>query len=144
VGGMGCVRVHRAAVVLAAAGALAAGLLTACSPAPSHTRETAGDPRGSPTVPAGIHKIKHVIIVMQENRSFDTYFGTYPGAAGISMRNGVPAVCVPKPGGGCTRPYHLIADVNSGGPHGVADAIADVDGGRMDGFIRQRFVGRAS
>jgi len=29
-------------------------------------------------VPAGIHKIKHVIIVMQENRSFDTYFGTIP------------------------------------------------------------------
>ena len=27
----------------------------------------------------GIHKIKHVIIVMQENRSFDSYFGTYPG-----------------------------------------------------------------
>jgi phospholipase C len=85
-----------------------------------------------------------VVIVMQENRSFDTYFGTFPGAAGIPMRGGAPAVCVPKPGGGCTRPYHLIADVNSGGPHGVADAVADVDGGRMDGFIRQRFVGRAS
>ena len=27
----------------------------------------------------GIHRIKHVIIVMQENRSFDSYFGTYPG-----------------------------------------------------------------
>ena len=24
----------------------------------------------------GIHKIRHVIVVMQENRSFDTYFGT--------------------------------------------------------------------
>jgi hypothetical protein len=38
-----------------------------------------GGPSGSYIVPAGIHKIKHVIIVMQENRSFDTYFGTYPG-----------------------------------------------------------------
>jgi phospholipase C len=30
----------------------------------------------------GIHKIKHVIIIMQENRSFDSYlyFGTFPGA----------------------------------------------------------------
>src|SRR5947209_5875864 len=27
----------------------------------------------------GIHKIKHVVIIMQENRSFDHYFGTYPG-----------------------------------------------------------------
>ena len=31
----------------------------------------------------GIHKIKHVIVIMQENRSFDNYFGTYPGADGI-------------------------------------------------------------
>ncbi len=29
---------------------------------------------------SGIHKIRHVIIIMQENRSFDSYFGTYPGA----------------------------------------------------------------
>ena len=26
--------------------------------------------------PAGIHKIRHVVIIMQENRSFDSYFGT--------------------------------------------------------------------
>ena len=45
----------------------------------------------------GIHKIKHVIIVMQENRSFDSYFGTFPGADGIPMQNGVPTVCVPDP-----------------------------------------------
>jgi len=30
----------------------------------------------------GIHTIKHVIVIMQENRSFDSYFGTYPGADG--------------------------------------------------------------
>jgi phospholipase C len=30
--------------------------------------------------PRGIHKIKHVIVIMQENRSFDSYFGTFPGA----------------------------------------------------------------
>ena len=28
----------------------------------------------------GIHKIQHVIMLMQENRSFDSYFGTFPGA----------------------------------------------------------------
>ena len=40
----------------------------------------------------GIHKIKHVVMIMQENRSFDSYFGTYPGA------NGIPAgVCEPDP-----------------------------------------------
>ena len=31
---------------------------------------------------AGIHKIQHVIIIMQENRSFDSYFGVYPGEIG--------------------------------------------------------------
>ena len=46
----------------------------------------------------GIHKIKHVVVIMQENRSFDSYFGTYPGADGIPMQNGVPTVCVARPG----------------------------------------------
>ncbi len=31
----------------------------------------------------GIHKIQHIVVIMQENRSFDSYFGTYPGADGI-------------------------------------------------------------
>ena len=39
---------------------------------------------------AGIHKIRHVIVIMQENRSFDSYFGTFPGADGIPMRDGRP------------------------------------------------------
>src|SRR5579862_4355035 len=38
--------------------------------------------------PTGIHKIQHVIVIMQENRSFDSYFGTFPGADGIPMANG--------------------------------------------------------
>ena len=86
----------------------------------------------------GIHLIRHVIVIMQENRSFDSYFGTYPGADGIPMRNGSPAVCVPDPAThGCVRPYPDHADVNGGGPHGAANAAADVDGGRMDGFVAQ-------
>jgi len=87
---------------------------------------------------SGIHKIQHVVIIMQENRSFDHYFGTYPGADGIPMRDGVPAVCVPDPRTGqCVKPFHDAHDLNRGGPHGAMDAVADVDGGRMDGFIRQ-------
>jgi phospholipase C len=79
-----------------------------------------------------------VIIIMQENRSFDSYFGTYPGADGIPMMNGVPAVCVPDPAGGCVRPYHDTRDVNGGGPHGESNAIGDINGGRMNGFLTQR------
>src|SRR5579872_4240331 len=60
-----------------------------------------------------IHKIRHIVVIMQENRSFDSYFGTFPGADGIPMQNGVPTVCVPDPGTGvCQRPYHDTADVN--------------------------------
>jgi phospholipase C len=86
----------------------------------------------------GIHKIAHVIVIMQENRSFDTYFGTYPGADGIPMVNGVPTVCVPDPAaGGCDRPFHDTHDLTAGGPHGQANATADIDGGSMDGFVAQ-------
>ena len=39
----------------------------------------------APHIPPAIHRIRHVIVVMQENRSFDNYFGTYPGADGIPL-----------------------------------------------------------
>jgi phospholipase C len=79
----------------------------------------------------GLQKIQHVIVLMQENRSFDSYFGTYPGA------NGIPSgVCVPDPlHGGCVRPFHDTSDVNSGGPHGTGSTIKDVNRGKMDGFV---------
>jgi len=83
-------------------------------------------------------KIKHIVIIMQENRSFDEYFGTYPGADGIPMQNGAPTVCSNDPKTGqCIRPYHNPEDVNSGGPHGASSATADIDGGKMDGFVGQ-------
>jgi phospholipase C len=83
-----------------------------------------------------IHKIQHIIIIMQENRSFDEYFGTYPGADGIPMQNGEPSVCSPDPQTGqCIKPYHDTQDVNSGGPHAASSATVDIDGGKMDGFI---------
>ena len=89
-------------------------------------------------VPAGIDKIRHIVIVTQENRSFDSYFGTYPGADGYPMAGGVPTVCVPDPASGnCVAPYHDTADVNGGGPHGVDNANADIDGGAMDGFVAE-------
>src|SRR4051794_11637462 len=80
---------------------------------------------------AGIHKVKHVVIIMQENRSFDSYFGTYPKADGIPR-----GVCVPDPGrGGCIRPYHDTHDKNQGGPHLASSAVADEAGGAMNGFV---------
>ena len=85
----------------------------------------------------GLHKIRHVVVIMQENRSFDSYFGTYPGADGIP-----PGVCVPDPQtGGCVPPFHDSADVNLGGPHAMGNSLADIDSGRMDGFVGQAELG---
>jgi phospholipase C len=96
-----------------------------------------------PSTNQGIHKIKHIIIIMQENRSFDSYFGTFPGADGIPMKNGVPTVCVPDPKTGqCVKPYHNSSDLNQGGPHGQPSAIADIRGGLMNGFIAQQEQGK--
>ena len=87
---------------------------------------------------SGVNQIRHIIIIMQENRSFDSYFGTFPGADGIPMQNGVPTVCVSDPlNNTCERPFHDPNDKNYGGPHGAPDAVADVDDGKMDGFIQQ-------
>jgi phospholipase C len=81
--------------------------------------------------------IKHIVIIMQENRSFDEYFGTYPGAVGIPMKNGVPTVCAPDPTTGqCIKPYYNPNDINSGGPHGAPSAAADMNNGLMNGFVR--------
>ncbi len=87
---------------------------------------------------SGIHKIRHVIIIFQENRSFDSYFGTFPGADGIPMKDGMPTVCLPDPAlGRCVRPYPDHADVNYGGPHDAGASAVDVGNGRMNGFIRE-------
>ena len=80
---------------------------------------------------SGIHKIKHVVLIMQENRSFDSYFGTFPGADGIPR-----GVCLPTGGGGrCVRPFPDHADVNDGGPHGHQAFAMDYHHGRMNGFV---------
>jgi phospholipase C len=123
--------------LLVTAALLAAGALGSSGSAATRGGDATVAKR-KPAPPRGLHKIKHVIVIMQENRSFDSYFGTYPGA------NGIPAdACIPDPAnGGCVRPYHDPNDLNRGGPHGAANAVADVDGGRMDGFVAQAERGR--
>ena len=116
-------RPHRRALSLALA------VLAAC---------LTGVPAAFASPSEGIHNIKHVVVIMQENRSFDSYFGTYPGA------NGTPGgVCVPDPSkGGCDAPYHVSNRNNLGGQHGHRAALADIDGGKMDGFVEQAEKGR--
>jgi phospholipase C len=99
----------------------------------------------SPATPAraGIHRIQHVVVIMQENRSFDEYFGLYPGGDGLHRQNGQFTTCVPNPAaGGCVKPFHDPADKNAGGPHSASNAVNDVNGGRMDGFVAQAEAGK--
>ena len=122
--------------------ALVAGVACAISIA-ALTSRLAGDAAAPPPL-VGIHKIQHVIIVMQENRSFDSYFGTFPGADGLPLTpGGAFASCVPDSTlHRCLRPFHDRSDVNNGGPHHAGAATADIDGGRMDGFVNQVIAGQ--
>ena len=126
----GCAGASAAAVQDAAAAPASQPVATTDAGAASSSSTLLGEARA---------RIKHVVVIMQENRSFDSYFGTYPGADGIPMNeDGVPSVCVPDPQNGrCVEPFHDPNDRNAGGPHGQKSATADIDGGRMDGFVRE-------
>ena len=129
--------VRQAGVVSLAASALWFAL--SLGPGPAHRAVASA---GAATA-TGIHKIKHVVIVMQENRSFDEFFGTFPGADGIPMKDGTPTVCLPDPyQHHCVRPYHTDLRRLPGGPHDHVDAVKDINGGKMDGFIIQAHKGR--
>ncbi len=70
-------------------------------------------------------KIQHLIFIVQENHSFDNYFGTYPGANGILSNTSVP-VDPNNETSGYVEPYHLnvtqpISIVGDELPPGVAD-----------------------
>lgn len=87
----------------------------------------------------GIKNIKHIIIIMQENRSFDHYFGTFPNANGIPMKDGIPTVCVPNPQTNeCVIPYHNTQIIHEGGPVRINNTSENVNGGKMDGFVREQ------
>ncbi len=134
------------ALIAAMAGCSGANGVQAPSRAPVVSGKAVPIELGNGSVSSGdIHKIRHIVIVMQENRSFDSYFGTFPGADGIPMQNGVPTVCVPDPKTKqCIKPYHNPKDLNQGGPHGQSNAIADINGGKMNGFIAQQELGKQS
>ena len=111
--------------------------------APPQTRQTLPAPRppgASSTAPlvvatAAAQKIKHVFVLMQENHTFDNYFGTYPGVDGLPANLKVP-VDPARPGAGIASPYHLGSTRTPDLDHGSVTARIAVDGGRMDGFVK--------
>jgi phospholipase C len=78
--------------------------------------------------------IEHFLFLMQAGRTFDEYFGSYPGADGLPARVCQPPVLA-RPRGGCVRPF-----VVGGQPPQTIDTSALIaarqyDNGRMDGFV---------
>jgi phospholipase C len=117
-------------VALVAALAALAGVGVALAARGARSQNDAAPPL------AGIHKIQHVVVIMQENRSFDSYFGTYPGANGLPASGGTFTVCNPDPkNGGCVAPYHDPNLLNGGAAHNVPAAQASINDGKMDGFV---------
>ena len=106
------------------------------APSPGEPVTSTTNPVAATAAPKGIEMLKHLIFVVQENRSFDHYFGTFPGANGITMKGGKPSVCIPDSVlDRCSRPYHDESLVDLGGPHSHFDSVEAVNDGRMDGFI---------
>jgi phospholipase C len=82
---------------------------------------------GSSTDPQG--RIHHIVIVVQENRSFDNLFYGYPGADTATSGAGPSGSRI------ALTPQSLAAHFDLGHEH--QSAQVDVDGGRMDGFWQE-------
>ncbi|CAN0619592.1 Non-hemolytic phospholipase C [Burkholderia multivorans] len=92
-----------------------------------------------------IRDIEHIVILMQENRSFDHYFGTLRGVRGfgdprpLMLPGGLPVFHQPN-GAGSLLPFHPGAD-NLGMrflqdlPHGWQDMHAAWNRGRCDQWV---------
>ncbi|MGA9968460.1 MAG: alkaline phosphatase family protein [Terriglobales bacterium] len=72
-----------------------------------------------------IHKINHIVFVIKENRTFDNYFGTFPGADGATSG---------KISTGEVIPLRHLPDRARNMGHEWSDAVAGIDGGKMDRF----------
>ncbi|HEY8017920.1 MAG TPA: alkaline phosphatase family protein [Actinomycetota bacterium] len=134
-------RPRRRHLLAGAATVTAAALALALAPH-AETDAAAGrvteDAAASIDPAAGIGNIDHVVVIVQENRSFDHYFGTFPGADGIPrLADGRFAPCIPDPASKrCRRPFRDTNLFDAGGPHNTRASKIAVDGGRMDGFVR--------
>jgi phospholipase C len=77
-------------------------------------------------------QIEHILFLIQENHSFDNYFGTFPGADGLPAGIKLPLY----PGGpGAVAPFHFSFNLSHDLNHSWETAHTAYNGGKMDGFI---------
>jgi phospholipase C len=105
-----------------------AGLLSACSAGsslPTTANGAGGTAPGGPKASSG-SKIQHVIILIQENRTFDNLFHGFPGSdyakTGLTHDGKVVRL----------KPGHLVESYDLG--HAHADFVTEYDNGKNDGF----------
>lgn len=89
-------------------------------PAAPATSKPGANPNGS------INLIKHVIFIVKENRSFDHYFGQYPGANGATSATISTGATIPL----AVAPDTMDRDVD----HLWWSSLTGIDGGKMDRF----------
>ena len=75
--------------------------------------------------------IDHIVLIMQENRSFDHYYSTFPGV------DGAPATDTNTDSkGNVVQRFHFTSPCMPGGDHGWDAEHANLDGGKLDGFVK--------
>ncbi len=86
-----------------------------------------GDEAGTPVGgEAGTMPIKHVVVIVKENHTFDNYFGTFPGAEGTTQCQTSQGM-IPAPQAPDSTPRDLC--------HEHACALTDWNGGKLDGWL---------
>jgi phospholipase C len=129
-GGLGATAFVVVLLIVAMAGVASA------DPSSAHGRTTALSARAGTS--GGITNIDHVVVLMQENRSFDSYLSQlhFQGQPQSSVESEKPN---PNPFGG--RPIHPFLTTNpcttTDLNHGWDATHNEIDGGRMDGFTAQ-------
>jgi phospholipase C len=95
---------------------------------PSGPASASASPTASsaPTVAPGENPIEHVIFVVKENRSFDNYFGRYPGADGATEGQTSDGRTIPLVEAVDVQPFDLGHDFRAG--------LLAINGGKMNGF----------
>lgn len=94
------------------------------------------------TAPAnGLANLKHIIFFLQENRSFDSYFGMLgPYKASEGLANDVDGLnlntTLPNTQGQPVHPFHYQTVCTENLSPSWNESHVDVDGGLMDGFMR--------
>jgi len=129
-------RAGSAALAKPAAVVSAALLGLALAAGPAAASPPASPPPAQPRAAGhqAVTPVKHFIFLMQGGRTFDNYFGTYPGADGLSA-GACQLRVTGKPADGCVKPFLL-----SGGHLPSLSANNTIianqyNGGKMDGFV---------